>query len=141
MNHSLDMKTAGPWRRTTSPRELRRATARWSLAARRGSKARAVSIEPESASLRTQEAAFLPENGRLDTGSEDSEMCSSRASRGERGQRAPKDQSRNLGDPSSWVEPNAPGNRQAAAAEVGGARSSEEAGNDRGAKGPCRTYA
>jgi hypothetical protein len=39
------------------------------------------------------------------------------------------------------VEPNAPGNRNAVAAEVGGARSSEEAGNDRGAKGPYRTHA
>ena len=39
-----------------------------------------------------------------------------------------KRSARNLGDPSSRVEPNAPGNRQAAATEVGGARSSEEAG-------------
>ena len=72
-------------------------------------------------------------------GGEGTGACSRPASRGGWGQRAPKDQSRNLGDPSSWVEPNAPGNRQAAAAEVGGARSSEEAGNDRGAKGPYRT--
>jgi hypothetical protein len=41
----------------------------------------------------------------------------------------------------SWVEPDARRKAQAAASEVGGARSSGEAGNDRGAKGPYRTHA
>jgi len=35
---------------------------------------------------------------------------------------------RNLGDLPLWVEPDALGNQVAAAAEVGGARSTEEAG-------------
>ena len=43
---------------------------------------------------------------------------------------------RNLGDPTTWVEPNALGDQQAAASEVGGVSKSDEAGNDRGAKGP-----
>lgn len=47
----------------------------------------------------------------------------------------------NLRDPTSWVEPNAPGNWQAAASEVGGAHCSDEASNDRGAKEPYRTNA
>ena len=114
---------------------------RWLVAARRWSKARAVITEPDSTSIRTLEATLHPESGRSGTGGEDSERSNSRASRGDWGQRAPKDQQRNLGDPLSRVEPNAPGNRQAAAAEVGGAHSSEEAGNDRGAKGPYRTHA
>lgn len=114
---------------------------RWPIAARRWSKARAVSTEPDSASLRTLEATFHPKYGRSGTGCEDSERSSSRASRGDWGQRAPKDQRRNLGGPSSRVEPNALGNRCAATAEVGGAHSSVEAGNDRGAKGPYRTHA
>lgn len=50
-------------------------------------------------------------------------------------------QDRNLRDPTSWVEPNALGNWQAAASEVGGAHCSDEASNDRGAKGPYRTNA
>ena len=41
----------------------------------------------------------------------------------------------------SWVEPDAPRKRSSAASEVGGAHSSDEAGNDREAKGPYRAHA
>jgi len=74
-----------------------------------------------------KETALLPKNGWPVTRREESEMQRLGlpgwlgAARAERS-------ARNLGDPSWWVEPNAPGDRQAATAEVGGARSSEEAG-------------
>jgi hypothetical protein len=128
VNRSHDMKTAEPWKRATSLWGPRRTIVRWSPTARWGSKARAAKHEPDSASLRTKGATLLPEDGWSGTRCEEASKRSIWAPRGGWGQRAPKDQSRNLGDPSSWVEPNAPGNWQAAAAEVGGVRSSAEAG-------------
>jgi len=71
---------------------------------------------------------------------EETSVCSHRASRGGWGQRARKDESRNLGDPAWWwiVHQRVAGkhNRHAATLGVGGVHSSEEAANHRGAKGP-----
>lgn len=64
------------------------------------------------------QVATLPEMAKPDTGGEETawlvnhaEPTSSTrwACRGGWGWRVPKEQSRNLGDPSAWVEPNAEG--------------------------------
>jgi hypothetical protein len=109
VNRSHDMKTAEPWRRATSPWGPQRTIVRWSPTARWGSKAWAAKHEPDSASLRTLGVTVLPEDGWSGIRCEEAGKCSTWTSRGGWGQRAPKDQSRNLGDPPSRVEPDAPG--------------------------------
>ena len=61
--------------------------------------------EPVSASLKVKELASPPYRMKPDdTGDEAMGRCSRRSSRGERGQRAGKDQPRNLGDPAGELE-------------------------------------
>ena len=87
--------------------------------------------EPDSASKHYFQVANLPEVAKPDTVGEATGMCSRRAWRGDWGQRAPNDRSRNLGDPASWVEPKARREDISAVAGtsgVGGAHSSGEAG-------------
>ena len=98
--------------------------------------------EPDSASLRTRKRPSSQRVGGLVPDGEAASMCSRRGFPGWLGA-ARADRSVKEPGISAVVglEPNAPGNRQAAAAEVGGARSSVEAANHRGAKGPYRTHA
>jgi len=71
------------------------------------------------------------------TGDEVTGKSSRRAPRGERGQRAWKDRQRNLGDPQRKKKHlRGINNLQLVFVGVGQAHSSEEASNDRGAKGP-----
>ncbi len=102
--------------------------------------------KPVSASLHKVEAANLPDKVKPVIDGEETSVGTHQASRGESGQRARIDRSRNLGDPAGLgsdpqghggihnpMSPPCPG--------VGGARSSGEAANHRGAKGPCRRNA
>jgi hypothetical protein len=89
----------------------------------------------------------LPDELKPDTVREATSICSGRATRGGRGQRASTDQSRNLRDPTrrdlsgAWSRRN---RRRESITAVGLGRESEGAivarmrGNSRGAKGPCR---
>src|SRR5215207_400590 len=100
--------------------------------------------EPGSASKRYNESGQPFRDGEASTGGEDTGMCTRRALRGGRGQRVPREGSRNL------RRPGVPGScprvrlgmhnqhvlhgRAAEGSVVAGKR-----GNSRGAKGPCRT--
>jgi len=102
--------------------------------------------EPVSASKHQDESGQPSRYGEARTGDEVTGMCSHSALRGERGQRASRERSRNLGGPPCWgFEPAAPLGihnqcglhaRESEGVVVAGKR-----GNSRGAKGPCRQYA
>ena len=108
--------------------------ARWGNPLVEASRAEGVSrseSEPDSASKHDSQAANLPKVAKPDTGGEATGKCSCRAWRGDWGQRAPNDRSRNLGGPASWVAPKARRENISAvagASGVGGAHSSGEAG-------------
>jgi hypothetical protein len=102
--------------------------------------------EPDSASLRELRAAKLPYERKPATGGEGRGESSHWALRGGWGRRVGTDQSRNLGDPAEWTAEagqrlRGMHNLEAARSGVGPAHSSEEAGNDRGAKGPEQRHA
>lgn len=67
--------------------------------------------EPVSASLHQMSAAKLPETMKPVTCGEEMSICSHRALRGDRGERAQKDVQRNLGDPFEQVKPELCGNQ------------------------------
>jgi hypothetical protein len=59
--------------------------------------------EPDSASLHQVSVVKLPETMKPVTCGEEMSICSHRALRGDRGERAQKDVQRNLGDPASFI--------------------------------------
>ena len=103
--------------------------------------------EPDSASLHQLRVAKLPKLTKPATVEEATDMCTRRALRGERGRRALKDGSRNLGDPAgsfpltageNGVEEDITSRRLGR--ESDGLVVARKRGNARGAKVPCRKY-
>jgi hypothetical protein len=102
--------------------------------------------EPGSASKRNNESGQPIGEGEARTDGEVTGMCTRRALRGGRGQRVPRERSRNLGDPACWgVDQKARlgmhnqlvlHGRKSEGVVVAGKR-----GNARGAKDPCWQYA
>ena len=98
--------------------------------------------EPGSASKRKVESGQPFRDGEASIGGEVTGMCTRRALRGGRGQRVPREESRNLGDPACWgIDQKAQlgihnqlvlHGRKSEGVVVAGKR-----GNSRGAKGPC----
>jgi hypothetical protein len=82
--------------------------------------------------------ASLPKMVKPEISSEATSVCRMGTARGEWEQRAEKEMSRNLGDPSGWAQTQPAGRMHKACgahSEVGHAHSSEEGSNDPGAKG------